>query len=191
MKRSFYRPFAILVVVLLGLSSVISQSAPRVNAAQMFAGETLKYEGKVNKILHGITVADLTFSAIYSPSSDELLIRSEANSKGTLLKIFRYSFLQQYDSTIDANLFRIVKTVKHDVQKDRVRDSEALFDYKDKRVTYVETDPKDPMRPPRRIASEIGDEMLDMISAIYALRTLPLAVGQKHEFQVSDSGLGL
>jgi hypothetical protein len=82
-----------------------------------------------------------------------------------------------------------LKTVKHDVQKERVRDSEAVFNYTTNRVTFVETDPKDPMRPPRRIASEIDSHMLDMISAIYALRTLPLAVGQRHEFSVSDSGL--
>jgi len=168
---------------------VIAQSAPPVDSARMFAGETLKYEGKMDKILHGISVADLSFNAIIPPNSNELLIRSEAVSKGTLLKLFRYSFLQQYDSTVDTKTFHILKTVKHDVQKERIRDSEAVFNYTDKRVTFVETDPKDPMRPPRRIASEIDSHMLDMISAIYALRALPLAVGQRHEFSVSDSGL--
>jgi hypothetical protein len=189
MRSVFYRPATVFFVILLAASAVLSQSAPAANAARMFDGETLKYEGKVNKILHGISVADLTFNSFIPPKSDDLLIRGEATSKGTLLKLFRYSFLQQYDSTLDVRSFRILKTVKHDVQKERVRDSEAVFDYKDKRVRYVETDPKDPMRPPRRIASEITDNMLDMISAIYALRTLPLAVGQKHEFEVSDSGL--
>jgi hypothetical protein len=45
------------------------------------------------------------------------------------------------------------------------------------------------MRPPRRIASEIGDQLYDMISAIYAVRLMPLAVGQRVELNVSDSGL--
>ena len=45
------------------------------------------------------------------------------------------------------------------------------------------------MRPPRTIASAIGDQVYDMISAIYAMRTMPLAVGKKLEFSVSDSGL--
>jgi Protein of unknown function (DUF3108) len=189
MKRFLFRQYTIVIVVLSALSTALSQSAPPLNAASMFAGETLKYEGKVNKILRGISVAELTFNAIIPPDSDELLIRGEAMSKGTLLRLFRYSFLQQYDSTVDTKTFRITKTAKHDVQKERVRDSEAIFDYKDKRVTYIETDPKDPMRPPRRIASEIGDQVYDMITAIYALRTLPLVVGQRHEFTVSDSGL--
>ena len=189
MKGVFLRPIAIFVIALSAVLATFSQSAPATDAARMFAGETLKYEGKINKMLTGLSVADLTFEALLMPGSDELLIKSEAVSKGTLLKLFRYSFVQKYDSTIDAKAFRILRTTKHDVQKERVRDSDAVFDYKDKRVRFVETDPKDPMRPPRRIASEIGDNMLDMISAIYALRTMPLAVGQKHEFSVSDSGL--
>jgi len=189
MKTLFSRSIVISIVAVSVAIGVIAQSAPPVDSARMFAGETLKYEGKMDKILHGISVADLSFNAIIPPNSNELLIRSEAVSKGTLLKLFRYSFLQQYDSTVDTKTFHILKTVKHDVQKERIRDSEAVFNYTDKRVTFVETDPKDPMRPPRRIASEIDSHMLDMISAIYALRALPLAVGQRHEFSVSDSGL--
>jgi hypothetical protein len=189
MKHLFSRSFALVFVAFSAISLCFGQSAPAVDSGRMFAGETLKYEGKINKILHGMSVADLTFNAIVPPNSDELLIKSEAVSKGTLLKLFRYSFLQEYDSTVDTRSFRILRTVKHDVQKERIRDSEAVFNYKDNRVTFVETDPKDATRPPRRIASEIGDNALDMISAIYALRTLPLAVGQKHEFWVSDSGL--
>lgn len=155
----------------------------------MFTGETLKYDGKLNKILRGLSIAELTFTASAGPAANQLLVKTEAVSKGTLLKLFRYSFLQQYESTIDLTTFRILKTTKHDVQKERVRDSEALFDYKEKRVTYVETDPKDRNRPPRRIASEIGSTVQDMISAIYSLRLQPLAIGKRFEFSVSDSGL--
>lgn len=155
----------------------------------MFDGEILKFDGKLNKILRGISVAELTFTTTELPNAKQIIIRSEAVSKGTLLKLFRYSFLQQYESLIDLSTFRIIKTTKHDVQKERVRDSEALFDYGAKRVTYIETDPKDRTRAPRRIASAIGDQMYDMVSAIYAVRMLPLSVGKRLEFQISDSGL--
>jgi hypothetical protein len=154
----------------------------------LFLGETLKFDGKLNKIFHGIPIAELTFNAFGRPGSNSLVIKSEAVSKGTLLKLVRYSFLEQYESTLD-DKFRIVKTVKHDVQKERVRDNIAEFDYAQKRVMFVETDPKDPTRPPRHIASEISDPMLDMISAIYYIRTLPLEVGKHYELPVSDSGL--
>ncbi len=93
-------------------------------------GETLTYEGKVSKnIIRGIAIADLTFT-INQPAPDgDYTIKADARSKGTLIKLFRYSFLYQIDSTIGDTEFRANKTVKRDTQKDRVRDSEAVFDY--------------------------------------------------------------
>ncbi len=152
-------------------------------------GEVLSYEGKFSKIIQGIAVADLTFIFTNAPNNTDYLIKTEAKSKGSLLKLFRYSFLQQYESTVDNQIFQILKTVKHDVQKERVRDSESVFDYEGKQVTFVETNPKEPMRVPRKIASEIKDETHDMVSGIYALRMMPLAVGKVFELTISDSGL--
>lgn len=152
-------------------------------------GEKLTYEGKLSKIISGISVAELFFTVDETPSGQDFLITAEARSKGTLLKLFRYSFLQTVDSTISQHQFRAVKTVKLDVQKERIRNSEAVFDYDARRVTYTETDPKEPMRPPRQIASEIGTETHDIVSGIYSLRLLPLAVGKTFEISVSDSGL--
>jgi Protein of unknown function (DUF3108) len=152
-------------------------------------GEVLTYEGKVSKIIQGIAVADLTFSFTKAPTGDDYLIKTEAKSKGSLLKLFRYSFFQQYESTVDNQNFRILKTVKHDVQKERVRDSEAVFDYDSRQVTFVETNPKEPMRAPRKIASEIKGDIYDLVSGIYALRMMPLTVGKIFEMAISDSGL--
>ena len=121
------------------------------------AGEVLQYEAKLSKIIRGITVGDLTFTVANAPTDGNYLIKAEAVSKGTLIKLFGFSFLQQYQSTIGSRSFRALKTTKHDVQKDRIRDSEAVFDYGDSRVTFVETDPNAPMNPPRKIASSIPD----------------------------------
>lgn len=153
-------------------------------------GETLTYEGKVSKnIIRGIAVAELTFTVIQPSPGEDYFVKADAKSKGTLLRFFRYSFLYQNESTIGGKEFRIKKTSKHDVQKERVRDSEAVFNYKERLVTYVETDPKEPMRPPRKIASDIGPETHDLVSGLYSLRLLPLAVGKSFELSVSDSGL--
>lgn len=187
MRRVVSKLLWVSACLLTAVHAASAQPAPT-PGARMFDGEVLNYEGKVNKILRGITVADLIFNASVQ-DNDKLVIKSQAVSKGTLLKLFRYSFLQQYESTVDVDKFLILKTTKHDVQKSRVRDSEAIFDYKEKRVRFVETDPKDPSRPPRRIASEIAEPMYDMISAIYAVRLQPLAVGMRMEFSVSDTGL--
>jgi hypothetical protein len=152
-------------------------------------GEVLTYEGKVSKIIQGIAVADLTFTLTDAPNGANYLIKTEARSKGSLLKLFRYSFLQEYQSTVDNLNFRILRTQKNDVQKERVRVSDALFDYDNRQVTFSETNPQEPMRPPRKIASEITGEVHDMVSGIYALRMMPLAVGKIFEITISDSGL--
>jgi hypothetical protein len=150
MKRSFSRVLGILFCSVLAVSSIYAQS-PQVPFA---IGETLTYEGKISKVIQGISVAELTFTVGNGGPDGAYLVSAEARSKGTLLRLFRYSFLQKIDSTIAANDLRALKTTKHDVQKERVRNSEAVFDYTDRRVTYTETDPKEPMRAPRMIASD-------------------------------------
>jgi hypothetical protein len=160
------------------------------SAAPLNVGESLTYEGKFSKsLLRGIGVADLSFIVTDMTKSGDYLVKAEARSKGTLLKIFNFKFYQRIESTIDDQQQNVLKTFKRDEQGDRVRESEAEFDYQGKKVTYVETDPKDPARPPRRVASAIESETQDLISAIYALRRLPFAVGKTFEMSVSDSGL--
>lgn len=178
-----------IICAALALAAVFTASAqtPEMSVKSL-VGEVTKYDVKVNKILKGISVAELTLMADMMPNSTDFKITGEAVSKGTLLKLFRYSFLEHYESVLDPT-FRILKTIKHDVQKERVRDSEAVFDYGQKRVMFTETDPKNSSRPPRIIASEIGDRVLDMVSAIYYLRMQELGVGKKFELSVSDSGL--
>lgn len=183
------RFFLLLLLVATGVSFGQTNGKPAASARPFALGEVLTYEAKISKIIRGIGVADLTFTNSEAPENRGLLIKTDARSKGTLLKLFRYSFLQQYESLVDPAKFRALSTKKHDVQKDRVRDGDALFDYSEKRVTYIETDPKEPMRPLRKIASKIEPQTYDLVSGIYALRLLPLEVGKIFQMNVSDSGL--
>ena len=176
---------SVLSLALLGQSN--GKSAPI--STPFIDGENLTYEGKISKIIRGIAVADLSFTLQKAPDGEDFIVKAEAKSKGTLLKLFRFSFLQEMQSSIDSDSFRAMRTVKHDVQKERVRNGEAIFDYGERRVTYVETDPNEPMRPPRRIASKIDDASHDLISGLYSLRLMPLAVGKSFRMTVSDSGL--
>jgi hypothetical protein len=153
------------------------------------AGETLTYEAKLSKIISGVTVGDLTFTVENGDEPGKLVIKADARSKGTLLKIAHYSFLYEFSSDIDGKNFRIEHTDRRTTEKERVRTGEADFDYSQKRVTYVEVDPKEPMKPPRKIASSIEDATQDVVSGLYALRLLPLAVGKTFDLTVSDSGL--
>lgn len=183
-------PLAV-VLAAFALLSAHAQNGSRAPAALPFVvGETLTYEGKIRKsISPGIAVADLTFTLTQPDPNGDLVVKADARSKGTLTRLFRFSFVQEIESTFNARDGHVQFTKKHDVQKERVRDSLAVFDYAERQVTYTETDPKDPMRPPRRIASEITPGMFDMISAIYWLRTEPMAIGSTFEMTVSDSGL--
>ena len=184
MKNIF---FAVLLFLILFAGVSVKVSAQRTKPFAV--GEVLTYEGKVSKIIQGIAVADLVFTFTNASNGVDYLIKTEARSKGSLLRLVRYSFFQQYESIVENQNFRILKTNKHDEQKERVRDSEAIFDYDNGQVTFVEANPKEPARPPRKIASEIKGEVHDMVSGIYALRMLPLATGKVFEITVSDSGL--
>ncbi len=152
-------------------------------------GETLTYEGKISKVIRGITIADLAFTLTRPDPNGDLVVKATAKSKGTLTKLFRFSFLQEIESSFAVRDGEVRRTKKHDVQKERVRDSLAEFDYAAREVTYTETDPNDPMRPPRRIASDVEPGTFDMVSGIYWLRTKPMSIGSKFEMIVSDSGL--
>lgn len=178
--------FKLMILACCGLSFAQSGGKNEV----FTVGESLSYEGKMSKaIFRGISVADINFTVARASNGQDYLIKTEARSKGSLTKLFRFSFLQSFESTVEAEKFRILRTTKRDEQGERVRDSEALFDYAEKRVTYIETDPNDRMRPPRKIASGIDQNTQDLISGIYTLRRLPLAVGKTFQVTVSDSGL--
>jgi hypothetical protein len=188
MTRKIIHALLFKLIILLCCGSAAAQQNGK--SGPVSDGETLSYEGKLSKaIFRGISVADINFTVGRASNGKDYLIKTEAVSKGSLTRLLRFSFLQTFESTVDAENFRILKTVKHDEQGERIRDSEALFDYADKRVTFTENNPQDPMRPPRRIASAIEENTQDLISGIYALRRLALAVGKTFQVTVSDSGL--
>lgn len=186
MKRILYSLLLILTVA--SVSVFAQKTAKKIDAIR--AGESLKYEGKFSKmILRGIDVFDLNFTIENISDSQEYLVKTEAKSKGTLAKIFGLKFYQNFESTVDGKNFSVLKTVKHDEQGDRVRESQAIFDYKNNKVTYIETDPNDVARQPRVVASPVGANTQDLVTGMYLLRRLPLAVGKSFELTVSDSGL--
>lgn len=188
MKNKHFRAFLLLAFFAVCLGKASAQA--EIKAYNL--GEVLTYEGKFSKsIIRGIAVADLSFSVENAPDSDNYLIKSEAKSKGTLAKIFQFSFLQQMESTVDANRLNILKSKRHDVQREeRIRDGEAIFDYLNKQVTFTEVNPNDAMRAPRKVASQIEDNNTqDFITGLYSLRSKPLAVGKTFELFISDSGL--
>lgn len=186
--------FAAFLIAVLGLLPTVAAaqsngkgSSP---AARPFGiGERLTYHGELSKIIRGIDLGDMTFVIAPNSTPSGFVIKSEAKSRGSLLAILRFSFLQKYESFVESDAFRADRTVKYDEQKERVRESDTFFDYENKTVTFTERNPKNPTGAPRTIASSITGDTHDIITGIYALRTMPLAVGSTFEIPVSDSGL--
>ncbi len=152
-------------------------------------GESLTYEGKLKKVGFAFSLAEISFTVSKLPETNAYFVTSEARSKGTLTKLFNFDLFQLYKSTVDGETLQILQTTKHDVQDDRVRDSKADFNYINRKVTYIETNPKDAARPPRVVASTIFENTQDVVSAVYKLRSMPLAVGKNFVMKISDSGL--
>ncbi|MBX3281066.1 MAG: DUF3108 domain-containing protein [Acidobacteria bacterium] len=184
MNKLFAKATSVILISIVLCGIAAAQELP---TAESFVGEKLLFEGKVSKIIQGIAVADITFA--FEKVGDKYVIKSKANSKGTLARLFRFSFLQDYETTVDPATFNVLATKKHDVQRERIRDSIADFNYPEKRVTFIENDPNNPTRPPRRIASDLSSPMNDLASAAYRVRMMPLKVGDKFNVEISDSGL--
>lgn len=192
MRKNLCRLFLLFAVLAIGFSTLTAQTFDIKSSSKTpyVIGETFNYEVKYNKaILRGLAVADIVFTIERAADGENFLVKSDAKTKGSLAKLFRQNYLQEIESTVNAKTFDIMESFKLDVQNERIRESKAVFDYEKKQVTYVEVDPKDANRPPRKVASQIEAGTHDFVSGLFYLRTLPLEVGKTFELTVSDSGL--
>ena len=191
MKKLVSFPLLLLLFLVANVSSGLAQSnGGRAALNFPFAvGESLSFEGKINKFAVSVTIGDMTLDVAGITDDGRVQLKADARSRGTMLKLFRYSFLQQIDAVANTRDLRSISTKKHDVQKQKVRDSIATFDYPDRTVTWVETNPNEPMQPARTIASDLDGPTYDIVSALYVIRTLPLSVGYSTTINISDSGL--
>jgi len=178
---------SVFLVVFVCVGFAHSQTSEKVDPYRV--GENLTFVAKYKPIGLAFTVGDFDFRVLRAPNGKDYFIRSLAKSRGALVKLFSFRFLQRFESTVDSTGLRILSTVKRDEQGKRVRDSRAEFDYVENKVTWVETDPNDQTRPPKRVASTIVPGTQDIVTAVYMLRQMPLAVGKRFVLKVSDSGL--
>ena len=162
--------------------------APAPNSLPFAAGERLSFEGKINKFKLSVTIGDIVFE-VADLTDQTIRLKVDAESRGTMLKLFRYSFAQKIDTLADARDLHAISSKKYDAQKQKVRDSVTNFDYGRKMVTWIETNPDEPTQPARTIASDLPGPTYDAVTAVYYLRTLPLAVGYSTTINISDSGL--
>ena len=171
--------------------------------------ERLTYEAEFTRsLLRGINIAEFRFqleerapltappAASQFASSEraetELVIRTEAVSKGFFKKLFSLNFRFEIESVVAPESFTLRSTRKFDEQGERLRTSEAVFDHAARRVTWTERNPKAAAREePRVVTTDFGaieTPPQDLASVFYYLRTLPLKIGDSFELVLSDSG---
>lgn len=189
------------LMLLLFTVPIFSQKDTSVIKTPFGLNESLTYEVKYNKaIFRGLLVGEFRFKVLATPETNpaaqtpnpntqKYKFQGEAVSKGSLIKLFRQSINIKVETTVDGAEFRALQSEKDDNQNSRVRDSISIFDYETKRLTFKEMNPNEPNNPPRVIAAMLEDTTHDIVSAIYAMRRLPFAVGKSFTLDVTDTGV--
>ena len=162
--------------------------------------EQLIYEGEFSKLmLRGVNLAELRFTAerTLAATPDKAGAQPTANlrftvevvSKGWFHKLFGIHFRYLVQSIVEPFSLAVVRTTKLDEQGRRVRTSETVYDRAGGSLVWTERDPNDPARPPRVVTSPLNNQVTsDLAFALYYLRTQPLALGERFELTMSDSG---
>lgn len=195
-------------VALCAAASVAKDNPPsetRSVAPQPFPfepAEELVYQADYSKLLlRGLEIAEFRFKTSHAPAmagtnaeqpatpdTQNLVFKSEARAKGWFHKLFGLDFHYTQESVVAPEGFLILRTTKLDEQGERVRQSVAEFDRRADRLTWTLRNPNDPAAAPRVVTSTVREAAHDFISAIYFLRTQPLAKGQAYDLAVSDDG---
>lgn len=201
MKKARFPIFCISLILLLTLVPALARVEQRTDSAPLpfEPMEESVYEAEFSRsLLRGINVATLHFTAsregkAAAPRGKEnlsnLRFTAEAESRGLFPKLFSgLRFRQRIESIVEPQSFNVIRTVKLDEQGNRRRQSEAVFDLKQRRVTWIERNPNDPTSEPRKVTSAFNGTVQDIASVFYFVRTQPLVTGKNFEVLVSDSG---
>jgi hypothetical protein len=168
-----------LLLLFVAALSIATAAAQKPAAKPFELGEQLIYKAEVSRsLLKNIDVATFKFHVEANPNNHHtvgpsgesipsLRFVGDVVSEGFFTKLFNLKFHQHVESTVDAESLVVRKTVKLDEQGKRVRTSEAVFDAKTNKVTWVERDPNDPSRPERTLSSDFTGTVQDVVSAIY------------------------
>jgi hypothetical protein len=182
----------ILVLFLIALAVPQTRSAndTKSNPFPFSANEELIYHAEFSKaIFRGLNIGEIRFKVTRKQEPTQLYnITADAESKGFATKLFGINFRQLVDSTVEPTNFRSLKTNKLDQQGKRVRKSETVFDKENGKVTWTETDPNQPNKPPRVVTNQFNGDVQDIASGFYFVRLQPLKVGQSFTVKLHDSG---
>jgi hypothetical protein len=191
----------IVVIFLLALATSMVARAQRAEsnsgARRFELGEELHFEAEFSRaLLRKLDVADLKFRATRTPLEQAndgskpyaLTFSADVASKGFFARLFNLKFRERVESTVEPISFTVQKTTILDEQGKRVRTTESTFDRSQGKMTWTSRDPNNPTAEPRRAIADFSGQLQDVLSAIYFIRTQPLAAGKTFEVFVGDGG---
>lgn len=188
------------IVVALSVSFAHAQKSTSTHGTRHFElGEELHFEAEFSRLLlRKLDVADLKFRATRTPIEDAnqseeskpyaLTFSADVASKGFFARLFNLKFREQVESTVEPVSFTVQRTRILDEQGERVRTTESTFDRSKGKMTWTSRDPKNPSAEPRHAIADFSGQLQDVLSAIYFIRTQPLAVGKTFEVFIGDGG---
>ena len=187
--------------IFMGLSYSVAQRSTTPTRPHRFElGEELHFEAEFSRaLLRKLDVADLKFRATRTPldaasskSVDSqpyaLTFSADVSSKGFFPRLFNLKFRERVESTVEPITFTVQKTTILDETGKRVRTTESTFDASKGRMIWTSRDPNNPSAEPRHAIAEVSGQLQDVLSAIYFIRTQPLAVGKTFEVFIGDGG---
>lgn len=193
-----YTKATAIILLLLAIPSVLAQKSA--GPKHFETAEELHFEAEFSKLMvRKLDVADLTFRASRTPvdaaaaqSADAspyaLSFTAEIESKGFFVRLFNLTFRERVESTVEPISFTVQKTKILDEQGKRVRETQATFDRSKGKMTWTLRDPNNPQAEPRHKIADFSGQLQDVLSAIYFIRTQPLAVGKAFEIFIGDGG---
>ena len=179
-----------LIVILLGVPARSQRAESHAGTHRFELGEELLFEAEFSRsLLRSIDVADLKFRATRTPETPSVLsFSADVSSKGFFARLFNLKFRERVESTVEPASFTVQKTTILDEQGKRVRATESTFDRSKGQMTWTSRDPNNPSAEPRHAVTEFSGQLQDVLSAIYFIRTQPLAVGKSFDVFIGDGG---
>lgn len=157
------------------------------NSRRFELGEELHFEAEFSRaLLRKLDVADLKFRASRTPLA--LTLNADVSSKGFFTRLFNLNFRERVESTVEPTSFTVEKTTIRDESGKRIRNTESTFDRSQGKMTWTSRDPNNPNAEPRHAIADFSGQLQDVLSAIYFIRTQPLAVGKTFEVFIGDGG---
>ena len=200
MRRiTFISLFAVVIAIVANVSVARAQRVQSHSSTRNFEGEELHFEAEFSRsLLRKIDVADLKFRATRTPLEISnntaepkpyaLTFNADVSSKGFFTRLFNLNFRERVESTVEPVTFTVQRTTILDESGKRVRNTESTFDRSKGKMTWTSRDPNNPSAEPRHAITDFSGQLQDVLSAIYFIRTQPLAVGKTFDVFVGDGG---